>query len=189
VPRKTPEERWAYNREWRARNAAKHRAYQRAYDQRRVRDRSRPKGPTPEQRAAERAAGARYRAKVGAKELTRRWMERFAPGTAAREEWTAKQVWRQQRKRDEERITKAHELAERYVHQDQRLVAYDPLYEDAVGVALVTLWRLRFQGIEHREAKAAAEVQAFVKAERARRVKELRFHRNGLDPKLVRRVF
>lgn len=164
-------------------DAAYYRAWRRENPEymERERERSRSRSRSPEQRRAERerakeraakkqaeaesqaAATARWDAKNP--EWRREWHRKDYQ--RHREERIAKASLRKQQDRAMARVRQAERCVAQVLRRDDRTVVYDPLYEDAVSVALISLiqapqsWKA-----ERKEERALQDVKDFVRGER-----------------------
>lgn len=154
------------------------------------RERQRKRKRRPEQRQAERDR-ARVRTKAKAKtaartrernrESSRRWIERnrkksqeawrarYKSGTKARVDWNAKRQYRKTQQLAQVHLDRAHEIASEYVRRDNRSELYDDLYEEAVAIAVLSIWEWKNMP-EHREKMAHQRVKKFVSQTKSYRV-------------------
>ncbi len=146
---------------------------------------------TPESRRAERARAldrandrskAVARRQKASRQTKRRWLDKeenretarvgwrnhHRPGTKARADWNAKRQYRKTQDLAQGHIDRAHEIAREYVKIDHRTELYDDLYEEAVAIAVLSIWEWKNMP-EHREKMAHKRVKSFVSQARSYR--------------------
>lgn len=166
-------------------DAAYYRAWREAHPeyQERERERSRKRKRTPEQRRAERER-AKHKAQVeeNIRESKRAYAERvraanradpvkLAKLQAATRAWNRRHyeqtLYNKRIERARKLVRWAEEIVDQVLSRDDRTDVYDPLYEDALSCAIISLVEApKKQRRANKEARALQDVKDFVRGER-----------------------